>query len=967
MKIAGDARVHAQDDTSFTDFTGTIAIGGDAGVGIGVDVGLIGKHTQAAIGQAAQVNAANLSLEADSSETIQSVSAGVAAGVYVGAAGALGVYSVTTDTSATIGQHAQVNASRNVAVLAADQTLTDFFIGGVGISGVVGLGASVGVALVNATTTALIDQNASVSAQGNGAGASYIDGYDVSFAPNSASDLITAPNPDGQIGAASGADVAPESAAAAKDAAARLILDKRTATPSMRTANGVVVDATDQTRVRSLTIAAGVGSVGISMSGNVPVVTTTTTATIADGARINSPGTPGAAAGQSAVVNAATDFYQIGVAGSAGGGAVGAGAGAQVSVIKPTTTASIGQKARVYTAGDTLVTATAREDFLAAAAAAAAGGSASLAGGVAVVALNSATTADIGQNATVVAGGNVAVTADDQTRTAMIAGSVSLSGGVGVGGSVGVTTISKDTEAYIDNGASIVALGNSGSLSAYSGAGAGAFDTAAPMTGLLVQANSNESVFTLAFAGSAGFTAGVAGAVTVPEIMATTKATVGTGVTINLDNTGAAATQDVNVTARDSSTIVSIDGSLGAGVFGGVAGSIDVGTIQNDTIASIGDGTRITVRRDARVNALANKVIDSTAVSAAGSAGIAIAAGVSVYSVGNGLGSDGSSQLQTPGAGSPSVNSYADSQASNNQTDGIVQQSPNADVKGTSTKAQSARGGVQTSAALTPGTLTHGTSATIGDAQITTGGTLAVQGTDRLHGTLLDGAAAVGAGAVGAGIGVLTVTPVRHRRHLQHADAERRRPHGAGDDRPYARRHLGGRRARPGQRPGLRRPTDRSHHDAGLPVRRPGDHVRRGDGGGGGHAGPERPCRWRRGFLCGRGGRGDRDRRYRRDQRRAHRRRRDDRQRVAAGVLGQYRQLRCRYRHRLHARGARRHRRRLHRIGGHGHGIDGDGCLHGRRRDRRDRQCGDQGERERLGQRQRLGHRGGRWAGGRGV
>ena len=757
LTIAGDARVHAQDDTSFKDFTGTLAIGGDAGAGIGVDVGLIGKHTTAAIGQGAQVTAANVSLEADSSETIQSVSAGVAAGVYVGAAGALGVYSVTTNTSATIGQQAQVTALRNVAVLASDVTLTDFFVGGVGISGVVGLGASVGVALVNATTTALIDQKALVSAQGTGQGADYIDGFAVSFAPNSVSDLIVAPNPDGQINAASGGDVAPESASATRDAAARLILDARTATPAMRTANGVVVDATDQTRVRSLTIAAGVGAVGISMSGNVPVVSATTTATIANGATINSPVNSGASAAQSAVVNAASDFYQIGVAGSAGGGAVGAGAGAQVSVITPTTTASIGPGARVYTRGDTVVTAASREDFLAAAAAAAAGGT-SLAGGVAVIALHSATTADIGANAIVTAGGNLAVLADDQTRTAMIAGSVSLAGGVGVGGSIGVTTISKDTEAYIDQGASVTALGNANGLDAYTGASAGAFDATGKMTGLLVQANSNESVFTLAFAGALGFTAGVAGAVTVPEIMATTKAYIGTNVTINPDNAGAAVTQGVNVTARDSSTIVSIDGSLGAGVFGGVAGSIDVGTIQDDTIASIGDGTTITVRQGVTVNALASKGIDSTAVSAAGSVGVAIAAGISVYSVGNGLDSNGSSQLQTPGAQSSSVNSYADSQSSNNQTDSIVQQSPNADVKSTSTQAQAARGGVQTSGALS-GAQAHGTSATVGNVQVTAGGKLAVQGVDQLNGKLLDGAAAVGSGAVGAGIGVLSVTP----------------------------------------------------------------------------------------------------------------------------------------------------------------------------------------------------------------
>src|SRR5262249_51262210 len=80
------------------------------------------------------------------------------------------------------------------------------------------------------------------------------------------------------------------------------------------------------------------------------------------------------------------------------------------------------------------------------------------------------------------AGGNVVATADDETSLLMTAGSLSVGGADGVGGSAAVPVISKTTLAYIDHDASIDALGKKGSTTvengrfdpSYSGAAVGA-------------------------------------------------------------------------------------------------------------------------------------------------------------------------------------------------------------------------------------------------------------------------------------------------------------------------------------------------------------------------------------------------------------------------------------------------------------------------------------------------------------
>ena len=129
-----------------------------------------------------------------------------------------------------------------------------------------------------------------------------------------------------------------------------------------------------------------------------------------------------------------------------------------VTVVVNEVDAHIGDGATVNAAGDVYVVANSTEEIVSVAAAIGAAVKVSVAGSVAVLVLDSSTQAYIGAGAHVLANGNVLVSAFDDTSCDMIAGSAGVSLlFAGVGASVGVAVLHKDTQAYIDDGAYVAA------------------------------------------------------------------------------------------------------------------------------------------------------------------------------------------------------------------------------------------------------------------------------------------------------------------------------------------------------------------------------------------------------------------------------------------------------------------------------------------------------------------------------
>ena len=187
---------------------------------------------------------------------------------------------------------------------------------------------------------------------------------------------------------------------------------------------------------------------------------------------------------------------------------------------------------------------------------------------------------------TIVAGGNVLVSATDRSRLLLI--TASLAGGyVGVGVAVGVAKVDKDTQAYIGANSRVDAMGNTseGLEGVYDGGftddgfSASACPGSSCYHGLAVLAASAEDIFGLAAAAGGGVV-GVAGGVGVTLIAVTTAAFIAQNTRINQRPT-ASTTQSVNVSAVDDFKSLTVAG----GVAGGFVGSRVASTSASRTRA----------------------------------------------------------------------------------------------------------------------------------------------------------------------------------------------------------------------------------------------------------------------------------------------------------------------------------------------------------------------------------------------
>ena len=337
-------------------------------------------------------------------------------------------------------------------------------------------------------------------------------------------------------------------------------------------------------------------------------------------------------------VGAGNDLFMRTVMGAVAGGGKAVGAPAvDVISVSMNTQALIDDNAQVSAADDVSILSYAEEDIIGVSIAVAAGLGGAFAGAGSAVAfdLDNTTHAFIGDGATVSAEGNVQVHAEDRTDADVIAGGVglALASGGGVGASIGVSLLSKDTKAWI--GASTVdALGFKGTFSIYDGNDDGGNAATVDINGVGVSAFSLEDAFLLSVAGAGGTVTGVAGAVNWQQMDADTSAEIRDGANVNqqIDNaTAAHPTQDVYVIALNKLVTTGGAGALGASAGIGVGAGIDVGTLDNATVATVGGN--VSARRDVRVAATSDREI--TSVGAAGSIGSGgLAGGVSHWVIG---------------------------------------------------------------------------------------------------------------------------------------------------------------------------------------------------------------------------------------------------------------------------------------------------------------------------------------------
>ena len=286
--------------------------------------------------------------------------------------------------------------------------------------------------------------------------------------------------------------------------------------PATHSVSGIAISATNYDQVNGF--AAGVaasGSAAVALTAVVNAINDDTKAYIGANADVTAPDVS---------VVAGNDFHHLAVAAAlafSGGGAV--APAVDVTVVTNNTTASIDAGAEVTaTTGDVSVEANAKEDMLLLGFALA-GATVGVGGAVGVLVVNDTTTAKIA--GAVTADDNVVVRAVDTTDVTIVDGALGAGlGGLGV--SVGVLSLGKTTEAFVDDGASVHARGNGSGVTALSGTLAGGnnatgFDSTT-VNGLVVEAQSSEKVFHLAVAAGGGFV-GLAGGITVTSLSSSTQ------------------------------------------------------------------------------------------------------------------------------------------------------------------------------------------------------------------------------------------------------------------------------------------------------------------------------------------------------------------------------------------------------------------------------------------------------------
>src|SRR5690606_22786081 len=282
----------------------------------------------------------SVAITADSSEDISTFSVAAGGGSSVGVAVAADVFVLTLDTNAAIASNATVKTRGSVLVSAHDETELDVISGGVAVGGSAGVGAGIGVVVVDKSTTASIGAGAHVSGAGVddtvaartgefqiGYGATLPDG-----GPN------VEPDADGkaskeslEIGSAQmGGGDTDFTQDGSSDMTDPSLTRQRTATADPQAGfRGVAVTATNKDDIETLALSvAGAGSVAVAVGAAVNVVDTETSATIGAGAHINQAADmlTSAHGAQSVRVAAGNDFYHMGIGAGVAVGGSGAGA-----------------------------------------------------------------------------------------------------------------------------------------------------------------------------------------------------------------------------------------------------------------------------------------------------------------------------------------------------------------------------------------------------------------------------------------------------------------------------------------------------------------------------------------------------------------------------------------------------------------------------------------------------------------
>jgi hypothetical protein len=557
VSSSGSVNVSASETASIQSDGGGLSIGtGAFSFGAGLSLDYFNDQVLAYV-SGATVSGSSISITASSTPSLTTWAAGAALGGTVGIAGNVVYDDWTNSTQAYVTGGANLSATGYLLVLSKATNTINNYDGGVAISSTLGVGLAVTYNILNNTSSA------------------YISGSTVSAAGAQAVE-VTEWNPT--TGASS--------------------------TPAV---SGLVVQAETHENVSNLVVSVGgAGTVGVGVNWTDTQMTDTTTAYLTD-ASVNAAGTSGAV-----VVRARQDVSLSDIVIGAGvGGTVGVGAAIDIVGLANSTSAYIAGSSTVY-GSSVAVESTSSESTSNTVVGVALSGTVSLAGSVAVVTMESSTTAYI-QASSVTAGSSLEVAALGIRSPSVTIGGLEASLVAGGGGSVAVVTIGGSVTAELE----------------------GATTNAAGST--TVEATSQETVTDQVFNIGVGLAVGISAAVNVVDLGMTTQALVtsdsaGTASSINPNNatTPASSNQSVSIAASNTSTITDTVGGGGGGLGAGVGVAVDVPYLDNTVSTLLDSGTVILAGGNVTDSATNSETINSAVYGIGLGLGGALAGGFSV-------------------------------------------------------------------------------------------------------------------------------------------------------------------------------------------------------------------------------------------------------------------------------------------------------------------------------------------------
>lgn len=775
----GSINLVADDQTRVGSGAGAAGASKGVGVGAGVDTVSITKSTQARFQAQAQGLhvAGDIVIQALSTEDLMSVALGTGVAANLAIAGAASAYVLDLATFVAIDQASgnlpsSLTIDGSLAMAAQNDTAIDQFPGGLEGATSGSVGAALGVVDVKSKwVDAYVAQGTSITALADAqhaAIAAPTGTFEVGFTPPSGSGGDVQP-PGITV------DIGKQTGSSAPALANPNLVQERKADPVFTQIHGIAIGAVNTGVVKAATFAAGgAGTFAVDLDAAAQTIAMTTHVRIDAGADLASSGDVLLASG--------ADLQKLGITGAAAGSASGSGAaGADVTLVNMDTGTYIYGNADGSTritagaAGSVVMNAHAQEDILAVVAGFAASGFAGLEATAAVVQVTGNTYAGVfGGAATIKAGGNVQIDASDDTAIAGIAGGAAfgITGG-GFGGSTVVTIIEKRTNAIVTGGSKVDAAGNAGSTMTVLDGAVAPDDstlTTKAIKGVAIHATSSEAVQAVAVGGAGGLYVGAGAGVTVTSIDSDTTAQLQGGAQVNQGGLG--GTPMVSVTAGNVVSVVSEGGGVGIGG-GGIGGGIDVGTLRNDTWATVGGDAVVTA--PGGLDVLAPTLTDIRSFGVGVGAGlVGVAGSVSVWTLGMGVNStytdgarsDNALAYRGGSGGNTSVPASADTQTSRGDITGLMGAYASVDgANAAQTSSLFATAGADYTKAQPSGvvsqsfaaTTTASTLAEIGQAASITADGVTVKAFDRLVTGQAVGTVNVGLGTVGGSVAVLNL------------------------------------------------------------------------------------------------------------------------------------------------------------------------------------------------------------------